>query len=217
MATTTRLRACALALAAAPALTLAAHLVQSTPARHDTASELASIAAHPVRYQVASLLGFAALVLWLPGLLAMARPLWERRPRWATTGLWMSVPGLFALVSLMGAGPVSLAMAQAPDRHAMVALTDRYESTALYGAWVLTMVVGYSLGPVVLALGLWRAGFSRAVPALFAAGLVLTMLDAGRWPLAAAFALTWLGACLVAGRLWVEVPEVAREPQGLAV
>jgi hypothetical protein len=108
-------------------------------------------------------------------------------------------------------------MAQAPDRHAMVALTDRYESTALYGAWVLTMVVGYSLGPVVLALGLWRAGFSRAVPALFAAGLVLTMLDAGRWPLAAAFALTWLGACLVAGRLWVEVPEVVRESQGLAV
>ena len=211
------LRACALALAAAPALTLAAHLVQSTPARHDTASELASLAAHPGSYQVASALGFVALVLWLPGLLAMAGPLWGSRSRWAGAGLWMSVPGLFALASLMGAGPVSLAMAQATDRDAMVAVTDRYESTALYGVWVLTMVVGYSLGPVVLALGLWRAGFGWAVPALFAAGLVLTMLDAGRWPLAAAFASTWLGACLVAARLWSEVPEAAGEPEGLAV
>jgi hypothetical protein len=217
MTSTARPRACALALAVAPALTLAAHLVQATPSQHDTASELASIAAHPGSYQVASALGFLALVLVLPGLLAMAGPLWGSRPRWATTGLSMSVVGLLALVSLMGAGPVSLAMAQAPDRDAMVALTDRYESTVLYGVWVLLMVIGYSLGPVVLAIGLWRAGFSWTVPALFAGGLVVTMLDAGRWPLAAGFALTWLGACVVAARLWTGVPEAVGEPQGLAV
>jgi hypothetical protein len=226
MTNTARLRACALALAVAPALTLAAHLVQATPAQHDTASELASIGAHPGSYQVASALGFLALVLLLPGLLAMTRPLWESRPRWALTGLSMSVLGLLALVSLMGAGPVSLAMAQAPDRDAMVVLTDRYESTTLYGAWVLLMVIGYSLGPVVLAFALWRSGFSWTVPACFVAGLVLTMLDAGRWPLAAGFALTWLGACFVAARLWATAtvesstqtslhptPEDAGEPQ----
>jgi hypothetical protein len=217
MTTATRLRAGALALAAAPGLTLAAHLVQATPARHDTATELASIAAHPGSYQVASALGFLALVLFVPGLLAMARPLWRTRPRWALTGLSMAVPGLLALVSLMGAGPVSLAMAQAPDRDAMVTLTDRYESSVLYGMWVLLMVVGYSLGPVVLATGLWRSGFTWWVPALFLSGLVVMMLDPGRWPLAASVSLTWLGACVVAVRLWATEPETASEPQGLAV
>jgi hypothetical protein len=217
MTSHTRVRACALALAVAPALTLAAHLVQATPAQHDTASELASIGAHPASYQLATGLGFVALVLLLPGFLGMARPLWVSRPRWALTGLSMSVLGLLALVALMGAGPVSLAMAQAPDREAMVALTDRYESSVLYGVWVLLMVVGYSLGPVVLALGLWRAGFSWTAPALFVAGLLVTMLDAGRWPLAAGFTLTWLGACVVAARLWTVVPDPVSEPQGLAV
>ena len=217
MTSVARRRACALALVVAPALTLAAHLVQATPAQHDTASELASISAHPGSYQVASALGFLALVLILPGLFAMAGPLWDSRPRWALAGLSMSVLGLLALASLMGAGPVSLAMAEAPERDAMVALTDRYEASALYGGWVLLMVIGYSLGPVVLAVGLWRAGFGWTVPALFTAGLVVTMLDAGRWPLAAGFALTWLGACVVVARVWADVPEAVAEPRGLAV
>lgn len=221
MTSTARLRACALALFAAPALTLAAHLVQSTPGQHDTASELAAVAAHAASYQVASGLGFLSLVLFLPGFLAMAQPLWEDRPRWALTGLSMSVLGLLALISLMGAGPVSLAMAQAPDRAAMVALTDDYESSVMYGVWVLLMVVGYSLGPVVLAFGLWRSGFSWTAPALFGAGLVVTMLDAGRWPLAAGFALTWLGAAVVAVRLWADTAPspalgAAAERQGRA-
>lgn len=209
MSPTSRLRASALALFLAPGLTLAAHLVQATPAQHDTASELSAIAAHPGRYQLASVLGFLSLALFLPGLEAMARPLWSARPRWALTGLSMSVLGLLALTALTGAGPVSLAMAQSGDRALMVAATDRYESSVLFGVWVLLMVAGYSLGPIVLALGLWRAGFGWAPAAFLVSGLVMTVLDAGRWPLAAGFALTWVGAAVVAARLWGEATPVA--------
>ena len=216
-----RIRAGALALVAAPALTLAAHLVQATPAQHDTVSELASIAAHPVRYQVSGLLGFVSMVLFLPALLAMARPLWERRPRLAFVGLAMSVTGLLALVSLMGSGPISLAMTRAArgDGADMVALTDRYESSWLVLVWVLLMVIGYSLGPVVLGVGLWRSGFPGAVPLLLTGGVVLAVLDAGRLPLAAGFALTWAGMALVALRVWSRTPVAVAggEPQALEV
>jgi hypothetical protein len=216
-----RTRAGAVALVAAPALTLAAHLVQATPVRHDTASELASIAAHPGRYQLSGLLGFVSLVLLVPALLTMASPLWERRPRVALVGLSMSITGLLALVSLMGSGPVSLAMTRAArgDRTVMVALTDRYESSWLVLVWVLLMIVGYSLGPVVLGVGLWRSGFSGLVPLLLVGGVVLAVLDAGRWPLAAGFAMTCAAMTLVAVQIWPGAPadDVAGERQRLAV
>jgi hypothetical protein len=112
------------------------------------------------------------------------------------------VAGLIALVSLMGSGPVSLAMAQAPDRAAMVQVTDAYESAPLTLAWMLLMVIGFSLGPVLLGFALWRSGFSWAVPGLLLAGLVVQMTDAGRWPLALGYALTAAGMTVVAATLW---------------
>jgi hypothetical protein len=220
MSDVVRTRILAASLVAAPALTLAAHLVQATPAQHDTASELAAIAAHPGRYQAASALGFLSMVLFVPAFWAMARPLWDRRPGWAATGLSLSIVGLLALVSLMGSGPMSLAMVDASaDRAQMIALTDRYESTALVGVWSLLMVVGYSIGPVVLGWALWRCGLSWAVPALLTGGLVVMMLDAGRWPLALGFALTCAGMSVVAGHVWSHpsVPGATGVRQGLAV
>lgn len=191
-------RATRTALVAAPVLVLAASLTQASPAAHDTASELASIAAAPVRYQVAGALGWVAMLLYVPALVALARPVSRTHPRVAAVGLGMSMTGLVALVSLMGSGPVSLAMAQAPERAAMVRVTDAYESSPLTIAWMLVMVVGFSLGPVVLGLGLWRSGFPGAVPVLLVAGVVVQMADAGRWPLALGYALTAAGLVVVA-------------------
>jgi hypothetical protein len=190
------------ALAAAPLLTLAASLVQAAPAAHDTASELTSIAAHPTRYQLAGVLGFVALALYLPGLLGLAALVRPRRPRWATAGLVMSVTGLLALTSLMGSGPVSQALAQAPDRAAAVAVTDGYEGLPLTTAWVLLMMVGWLLGPLVLGLGLWRAGGPWAVPALLVAGLLAQSLDDDPRVLALGFALTAAGLALAAAWGW---------------
>lgn len=185
-------------LVAAPALFLAAHLVQATPDAHDTASELSSIAAAPDRYQWAGALGFAGLVLYLPALLGLAALVRRGRRRVAGVGLAMSVTGLLALTSLMGSAPVALAMARSADRGAMVEVTDAYESLPITIGWVLLLLVGWSLGPLVLGFGLWRAGGSIAVPVLLTAGFVAQLLDAGRWPLAAGFALTTAGFAVAA-------------------
>lgn len=198
----TRGRACAAALAVAPAFPLLAHAVQVTPDDHATAAELAVIAAHPGRYDVALVLGFVGLVLMVPGALGLARPLWTTRPRWALAGLALTVPGLLALTALMGSGPVAAAMARTGPRASMVAATDAYESSAVFTLWVLLMVVGYSLGPIVLGTGLWRAGASWAVPVLLGGGLVMAMADAGRAALALGFGLTWAGAALAAVHVW---------------
>ena len=185
-------------LVAAPGLVLAAHLVQASPPAHDTASELASIAAAQVRYQVAGVLGFAAMVLFVPAFLGLAGLVRRRHPRVAVVGLAMSLTGLLALTSLMGSSPVSLALARASDRSAMVAVTDAYESLPLTTVWALLMLLGWSLGPIVLGVGLWRSGGSPLVPILLVAGLVVQFLDAGRWPLALGFALTTAGFAVVA-------------------
>ena len=186
------------ALVAAPVLTFAGSLVQAAPTGHDTAAELASIAAHPVRYEVAGFLGFVSMVLFIPGLLALAGLVRPVRPRWATTGLAMSVAGALALTSLMGSGPVSQALAQAPGRAAMVRVTDAYESLPLTTVWVLLMLIGWLLGPLVLGLGLWRAGGPPAVPVLLAAGLLAQFLDDDPRVLALGFALTAAGLTVAA-------------------
>ena len=186
------------ALVAAPVLVLVASLTQASPEAHDTASELASIAAAPGRYQLSGAIGWVAMVLYVPALLALAGPVKRSRPRLAGIGLGMSMTGLVGLISLMGSGPVSLAMAQAPERAAMIRVTDAYESAPLTLVWMLVMVLGFSLGPVVLGFGLWRSGFPWPVPVLLLAGLVVQMLDAGRWPLALGYALTAAGMALVA-------------------
>lgn len=203
MSETLRRRGCAVALVAAPGLTLTASLIQASPSAHDTASELASLAAHPGRAELATGVGFVALVLMVPALLGLARPLWARRPRIAMTGLCLGVPGTMGLVALMGSAPVSLAMVDAgADRGQMVALTDRYETSVLVGVWAILMVVGFTLGPIVLGVGLWRSGWSWLIPVALVVGLVLMIADVGRWPLAAGYACTWLG-CAVAGTgLW---------------
>jgi hypothetical protein len=194
------------ALLAAPLLTLAATLVQAAPSGHDTASELASIAAHPDRYQAAGVLGFASMLLFVPGLLAFARLVRPARPRWADVGLVMSMTGLLALTSLMGSGPVSQALAQASDRPAMVRVTDAYEGLPLTNGWVLLMLVGWLLGPLVLGVGFWRAGGSWAVPALLAAGLVAQSLDDDPRVLALGFALTAAGLAVASISGWRALP-----------
>lgn len=204
-------RLCAAALLIAPGLLLAGHLVQATPGAHDTASELASIAAARGRAEVSTVLGVLGLALMVPAVLGLAAPLWRARPRAALVGTSMSVAGIIALVALMGSGPLTVAMTAATaDRAQMVALSDRYESSWVTTTWMLVMLVGWTLGPVVLAVGRWRAGEAWLVPVLLVVGVGLMVADAGRWPQAAAMASTWL-ALAVAG-----LEEARRDSAGAA-
>ena len=189
-----RRRACAGALLVAPGLTLAADLVQASPSAHDTASELASIATQPSAATLSAGLGLLGLLLMVPAYLGMARPLWERRPRAAVAGTSLSIAGAFGLAALLGSAPVTVAMVgEGADRSQMVELTDRYEGSALVGILVGVMLLGSVVGPLVLGFALWRSGWSPVVPVALVAGVVLMMADAGRWPLAAGYACTWIG------------------------
>jgi hypothetical protein len=193
-----RLRIGALALVVAPGLTLAADLVQASPSGHDTAAELSSIAGQPGAATLSAGLGFVALVLMVPAYLAMARPLWDRHPRAALAGTSLSIAGVFGLVALLGSAPVTVAMVQGgADRATMVALTDRYEGSVLVGVWVGLMLLGSVVGPLVLGVTLWRSGWSIVVPGALGLGIVLMVADAGRWPLAAGYACTWVGLATV--------------------
>jgi hypothetical protein len=193
-----RRRGGALALIVAPGLTLAADLAQASPSGHDTRSELTSIAAQPGAATLSAGLGFLALVLMVPAYLAMARPLWESHPRAALMGTSLSITGVLGLVALMGSAPVTVAMVQGgADRAEMVALTDRYESSVLVGVWVGLMLLGSVVGPLVLGVTLWRSGWSVVVPGALALGVALMVADAGRWPLAAGYACTWVGLATV--------------------
>lgn len=211
----TRRRACAAALVVAPALSLAGHLVQLTPTAHDTSSELASLAVAPGRAELSAGIGFLALLLAIPAFLGMAGPLWASRPRLALVGVSMSVAGVLGLTALMGSSPLMVALARSTGDHGvLVEIADAYESSALVTVWVLLMLVGYSLGPIVLGVGLWRSGWPWLVPAALVLGVALMIADAGRWPLAAAFVATWLGLATAGVRLWDEAGE--RDPAGAA-
>ena len=170
-------RSGALALTAGPGLLLAAHLVQLTPSAHDTASELASLDAAPARALAATMIGFAGVVLTVAGLASLAAALRVARPRTADVGMGMSFVGGFGLVALLGSSPLMVSLAQSSGpRSLLVGVADRYEGSWVSAVWVGLMLLGWSLGPVVLGVGLWRAGGTWVVPALLAVGLVLTVL-----------------------------------------
>ena len=204
------------ALVASPLLMLAAMLVQASPDAHDTGSELTSIAAAPGRATLSAAVGFVGLCLALPAFRALAAELRRTRPRWAGLGEVLTTTGVLALVALIASQPLTVAMAQSPARAAMVTATDRAESSPLVGVWVGLMLLGYTLGPVVLAVGLWRSGWSGLVPTALVVGVVLLAADAGRWPLAAGYGATAVGLGLAARQLLVLRAGTARAARGPA-
>lgn len=209
-----RTRLCALAMLVAPGLMLAGHLAQWTPAQHDTAAELASLAAHTGRADASVAIGFLGLLASVPALFGLARPLLDRGSRLGVLVLGLAIAGVLSLVALMGSSPVTSAMvAASADRAQMVALTDRYESAPIVGVWVGLMLLGWSLAPVVLGFLAWRtAGRVLLVPVALSGGLALAVADAGRWPLAAGFVCTWVGMGLAGWQLLRELrtPPAAR-------
>ena len=96
----------------------------------------------------------------------------------------------------------------------MVDVTDAYEGLPLTSAWVMLMLLGWLLGPLVLGFGFWRAGGTWAVPALLAAGLVAQFLDDDPRVLALGFVLTTAGFSVAAVSGWRDLrPTEASSPE----
>ncbi|HVE99010.1 MAG TPA: hypothetical protein VNA12_07505 [Mycobacteriales bacterium] len=220
--TTLRRRVAGVTLIVAPLLPLAAHVIQPAHAQ-DTASELANQAANNGRYTASTLLGLAFAFLAVPALFGLAHPLRATRPRLANGALALALAGAIATAVFLGTGLVGLAMTDgAVGLDAAAKVQDGYEGTVAFGVLLGLMIIGTSFAPLALLIGLWRAGWSRLLPIAGGASLLLFVADAGKWPLAAGFALTAIAWGAVGVRTmqmsdleWMSSAPSAAGPPGL--
>jgi hypothetical protein len=170
----------------APIAFLAGTIVQ--PAVHlDEADQVASAAGNLDAWYVAQLLFFVAVVLSVPVVLGFMHMLRERGVALGHLGGALGLVGLIAFAGVTAIGMVTWQMAQpGADTAQMVALLDRVNETT--GIWIpfFLCTFAFSLGLVVLAVGL---ASTRAVSALMAGCIAV-----GAVALAVAFAaaLNWL-------------------------
>jgi hypothetical protein len=203
---TVRRRAAVGSLLGAPLLLLAAHLLQ--PAHGTTTSaEVAAQAADPGAFNASTAVGLLAMLLLVPAVTTLAGLLPDR---WSGhVGGGLALTGAVGLTFLLGTG-VGATTIGAHGGAAAVALTDRLESNPAYGLGVGLMLVGWTFGLLVLAVGLWRAGRVPAWGALaLGVGPLVPAFAGGRAGVAVGF-LVLLAGFATAARAVVTEPE--REP-----
>lgn len=177
-------RATAAALVVAPALLLVDNILHPKEyERGNEAEQLAEIAQHADRWQLAHALGFLAIIVFAAGLLGLAFLVRRRRPR---IGLWGGALGLVGLMSFAAVialdgftwgvlGDVYNRRGAAPTT-AETALHEVQQSgwSLVYYVPTLAFIVGF----VMLALTAARQG---AVPmwagALLALGALLAAIE----------------------------------------
>ena len=194
------------ALVACASLVLVAHLVQASSGcpRHRLGVGIDRRLASAL--PGSGTVGFCAVLLYVPGLIALAH-----RPGGSTLA-GRHRPGAVdhrpaALASLMGSGPVSLAMAQARegrddprDRRLRVGPPDRRLDAADAGR-LLPGPGGARHRSVAIGLPIVSPSCSRRV-------LWCRCLDAGRWWLALGYALSAAGMTLAAATIWRQDSEL---------
>jgi hypothetical protein len=135
-----------------------------TFASESGADVAAAVTAAPGRQSAVVWLGSTAMLLLVPGVLAVAGLTREAAPRLTWWALALVVPGYLALGAIV-AGDAMLWSASAAglDDGAVAALYDHPHPATIVGTAVF--VVGHVVGTVLLGVALLR---SRRVPAVFA-------------------------------------------------
>lgn len=137
----------------------------------DTGADVASaVAAEPGRQSAVVWLGFAAVLLVVPGVLAVGELTRAAAPRLTWWALALVVPGYLSLGMLVGSdASVWSASAAGLDDDAVAAVVDHPHPAMTVALAVF--VVGHVVGTVLLGLALLR---SRRVPAVFAWALAIS-------------------------------------------
>jgi hypothetical protein len=191
---------------AAPLLLLADNLIhpeELATGEGNEARQLAEIAAHVERWQIAHILGFFAIILYATAVLGLAYLVGRRAPR---LGLWGGVLGTAGLIGLASVialdgftwGTLGEVYGRAgTDAATLETALDEVQNSS----WSLpfyTVPVAWIAGMIVLAVGLARIG---AVPVWSAALLIVAALMAGTETMIVsnAYFVAGAAALLVAG------------------
>jgi hypothetical protein len=111
--------------------------------------------------------------LMLFGFFAMAGLAIRRSPWLATLGGFLAPVGAMTVAAFVALDGMTYEMARLGGGPAMVALWDQYNNGPINDAYTIIFIAGVVLGPILLAVALWRA---RAVPAWAAVLIVLSRL-----------------------------------------
>jgi hypothetical protein len=195
-----RARLTAAAFVVAPALLLADNLLH--PKEYEPGNEPAQlrvIADSHERWQIAHMLGFAAILIVAVAILGLASLLYERRPRAALWGGALGLVGLFGFAAALTLDGFTwgvlgeLSGRPGVDQRTVRLALDEIQNSAWSLPYYLT-ALGYILGLLILAVGAARSGLI-APPA--AGLLVVAVLMTGTETMLVSNAYFVAGAALM--------------------
>ena len=150
-----------------PLLLLVAMVVHPEHSTSES-SVVAAAAGHADAWYVAHLLALISIVLAVPAILGLMHMLREREVASGHVGGGLALLGLIAFVGIVTLeGFVGWQMGQGGDRAEMVALLERVNESAGFAIPFYVMSIAFTLGLLVLALGLYRARAVQSWMALF--------------------------------------------------
>jgi hypothetical protein len=157
-------------LIAAPLLGLLSGLVLPQ-LRGPDGTELSVSASHPGQYYAYVLLGLASSVAFLPAVYGIARRTHLRCARLGAIGGGLALIGAALSLADWGGELVKVEMGALNTTHhdAMVALLDRFDSSARIAAPLQISGIAFLLGMILLAIGLFRG---RTAPGWVCIGLI---------------------------------------------
>jgi hypothetical protein len=156
-------------LIAAPVVLLVGALVHPT-SKDDAAAHLAVVSDNPDRYFAAHTILLAGLALFLAAVLGLTHLLRERMTAFGHVGGGLAMIGLLGATALVAIDGIVASQMGQPEARAeeMAALLDRIRESAGLRAVAMVGAVGFLLGMLLLAYGLWRA---RAVQSWMAGAI----------------------------------------------
>ncbi len=170
-----------------------------------------ALAAHPGRAQAAALTLHFAYLLLAAGAFALIGVLERRRSWWLRIGTGLTVLGATTMPGLLITDAYDLAMAQELPREQSVAASEAVGELVLSGVLGGTAMLGFIVGPLLLWVAAWRAGFvAGPVPALVLASWLVGFATLEPAVLVAGAGILIAAMALAARTLWAAPRRVER-------
>ena len=176
----------------------------------DGAGHLAVVADDPSRYYAAHAILLVGIALFLPALLGLMHLLRHRATAVGHLGAGLAMIGLFGATAIVAMDGVAVTQMAQPEANAdqMAALLDRIKDSAGLRGIAVVGALGWLVGMLLLAYGLWRArGVGPVVSAVIAAAAITVLIAQAtddQTIFAIAFALYLVALGPVGWRLLVE-------------